>query len=342
MASILLHAAKKRKNNREFTAIPLQELSVVLHFSENIITIIWRFFMLTISRAHVTGYISKLDSPAACCNSGDTVIFETRDCYDDAVTSEERPLGDRPAEECMENPATGPLYVEGAMPGDILKVEILDITTRSWGVMRSSVTCGAFRGCFDKRTARIFDLSQGKIQFTDKLALDIDTMIGVIGTAPAGDGVTTDTPGAHGGNMDCRKIVKGTTLYLPVAVEGALLSMGDLHAKMGDGEVLICGLETAGAVTVRVTVEKNNPVPTPFLENETHIMTIQSAPTLEEASLLASNLMKDYVKTVTGMDDFHAGMLLSLCGNLIICQIVDPWMTVRMELSKDLLRPYLV
>lgn len=292
---------------------------------------------LTISREHVTGCLCANDEPAAHCKSGDIVAFETRDCYDDALTSPLRPLGDRPMEECIENPATGPLYIEGALPGDVLKVEILDIKTRSWGAMRSSVTAGAFCDCFDERTARIFRLDDGKIHFSDDIVLDIDTMIGVIGTAPAGAGITTDTPDSHGGNMDCNKIKKGSTLYLPVNTQGALLSMGDLHALMGDGEVFICGLETAGVVTVRVTVMKNCCVPTPFLENDTHIMTIQSADTLDEASLMASRLMKDYLKQLKGMDDLEAGMFLSLCGNLVICQIVDPKKTVRMEIEKKCL-----
>lgn len=290
--------------------------------------------MITITKDHVTGCISRLNPPAARCADGDVVAFETRDCYDDAITSEERPLGDRPQSQCIENPATGPLYVEGAMPGDVLKVEILKIETRGWGIMRSSTDYGVFADCFSKRTARFFELSDGRIPFSEDITLDIDTMIGVIGTAPAGDGITTDTPDFHGGNMDCRRIVQGSVLYLPVQVEGALLSMGDLHAKMGDGEVLICGLETGGTVTVRVSIVKNSPVPTPFLEDETHIMTIQSADTLEEASRLASWKMKDYIKAVKGMDDLQAGMLLSLCGNLIICQVVDPKKTVRMEIAK--------
>ena len=109
-------------------------------------------------------------------------------------------------------------------------------------------------------------------------------MIGVIGTAPEGEkGIPTITPGKHGGNMDCKKITAGSTLYLSVNVDGGLLSMGDIHALMGDGEVFICGLETAGEITVKISVLKNTKLPVPFLYSEGKVMTIQSAETLDKA-----------------------------------------------------------
>ena len=100
--------------------------------------------MLTISRDKVYDRLDKNIPPSAICESGETVIFETRDCYDDSVTSEERPLGDR--EDALGNPATGPLYINGADAGDVLKVEILDISLHSRGVMCASFSWGIFAG----------------------------------------------------------------------------------------------------------------------------------------------------------------------------------------------------
>ncbi|MGN0373786.1 MAG: acetamidase/formamidase family protein, partial [Enterocloster sp.] len=177
--------------------------------------------------------------------------------------------------------------------------------------------------------------------------LNCDIMIGVIGTAPEGTGVPTITPGAHGGNMDCRRIGTGTTLYLPVNAPGALLSMGDLHGLMGDGEMMICGLETAGKVKVRVTVLKENILEEsgacflkealPLLDASGTLMTIQSAETLDEAAQLAACRMQQLVAKASGLDDVNSGMLMSLTGNLIICQIVNPLKTVRCEFPKDIL-----
>ncbi len=305
--------------------------------------------MIRISRDYVTDCLKAGLEPVAYCESGDVAEFETRDCYDDNDITEDNPYGNHP--DGLENPATGPLYVRGAEPGDVLKVEILGIELREYGIMRTSVTDGAFHHLYEKKTARRFyfkkDETAGscRISFDDKLTLDCDIMIGVIGTAPAGDGVITITPGSHGGNMDCRKIGIGTTLYLPVNTPGALLAMGDLHALMGDGEMMICGLETGGIVTVRVTVLKKAEAgylwdALPLLDADGSLMTIQSAETLDEAAKLAACRMQRLVAAVTGLDDVNSGMLMSLKGNLVICQIVNPLKTVRCEFPKEVLECY--
>lgn len=294
--------------------------------------------MLRISNEYVTEVLDKNNQPAAKCNSGDVVMFETKDCYDDSITCEERPLGDFPRQ--MENPATGPLYVSGAKPGDVLKVEITDISLRSYGVMRTSPTAGAFYEVYDKRVARIFPLKDNSIEFDDTLTLKLDPMIGVIGTAPAHDGIDTETPDSHGGNMDCKKIKKGSVLYLPVNTEGALLSIGDVHALMGDGEVMICGLETAAEVTVKVSVLKDCILPTPFLLCEGQAMTIQSAATLDEAAKISATKMFEFLCHVMGDNKVNAGMLMSLKSDMAVCQIVDPKMTVRVELPISIFEAY--
>lgn len=295
--------------------------------------------MKYIGRENVNDIMRFDNKPAAYCQSGEVVVFQTRDCYDDVVTSSERPLGDR--DNGLANPVTGALFVEGAETGDILKVEILDIQLRSWGVMRSSPTAGVFQEKYNKREAIIFQIKDNKIYFDDKLVLDADPMIGVIGTAPADiEGVSTTTPGTHGGNMDCKKIVKGSIIYLPVNVKGALLSMGDIHALMGDGEVFICGLETAGEITVKVTVLKDIELPIPFLFSRGKVMSIQSAEDLDKAGDMAAKKMFDFVKRATGVNDLKTGMLMSLLSDMAVCQVVDPLLTVRVEFPLNILEKY--
>lgn len=293
--------------------------------------------MLTISKEFVTGSCSPHHAPVARCADGETVRFETRDCYDDRLMADGSVIDEAAA---LENPATGPLFVEGAHPGDVLKVEILDIEVNPTGLMRCSLTGGAFYDLVEERRVRQFDLTPGVLKFNEHLTLALDPMIGVIGTAPAYDTVMTHTPADHGGNMDCNKIVKGSTLYLPVNVEGALLSMGDLHALMGDGEVMICGVETGGLVTVRVSVVRDFPMPTPALRCRGRFSTIQSDRTLDEAARRASREMHAFLRRVTGMDACEAAMLLSLKGDLAVCQIVDPARTVRMEIDEHILDDY--
>lgn len=294
--------------------------------------------MLYITKETVNDIMKWDNKPAGYCKSGETVVFETRDCYDNTITSSERPLGDR---EGLSNPVTGALYVEGAEVGDILKVEIEDIKLRSWGVMRSSTTAGVFHEKYKKREAIIFQVKNNKIYFDDKLILEADPMIGVIGTAPIEEeGIPTTTPGKHGGNMDCKKIVKGSAIYLPVNVKGGLLSMGDIHALMGDGEVFICGLEIAGEITVKVSVLKNIKLPTPFLYSRGKVMSIQSAEDLDKAGDMAAKEMFEFVKEATKQNYVRTGMLMSLLSDMAVCQVVDPLLTVRVEFPLEALEKY--
>lgn len=294
--------------------------------------------MLTL---HPDTRIHKMDrsnAPAAFAKSGDTVRFETLDCFGCQITSEDQRLGG--LDWSGINPATGPLFIEGAMPGDVLKVEILSIELDDHGVMVDGPGEGVMGGLLKDEATKILPIENGMAKFNDKLSFPLKPMIGVIGTAPAGDGVDTGTPSAHGGNMDCTRIGAGATLYLPVNIEGALLAMGDLHAVMGDGEVGVCGVEIAGMVTVRVTALKNCALPTPFLINDDTAMTIFSAKTVDEASIGATLAMHTFLMQELGMNDHEAGMLLSVAGNLCICQIVDPEKTCRMELPRTVTKAY--
>ena len=274
--------------------------------------------MIYISKDYVNDTLKYDNKAAAHCKDGEIVVFETRDCYDNSITSSERPLGDR--SDALSNPVTGALYVDGAEKGYILKVVYEK---------------------YDKREAIIYSIRNNKILFDDVLELDVNPMIGVIGTAPEGEeGIPTITPGKHGGNMDCKKITAGSTIYLPVNVDGGLLSMGDIHALMGDGEVFICGLETAGEITVKVSVLKNIKLPVPFLYSGEKVMTIQSAETLDKAGDMAAKEMFEFVKNASGQSDLRTGMLMSLLSDMAVCQVVDPLLTMRVEFPLEVLEKY--
>jgi len=290
--------------------------------------------MLTIHTDTKIHQMSKDNAPVAFVKSGETVRFETLDCFGCQLSSEDQLLGGLDWSNI--NPATGPLFVEGAEPGDVLKVEILNIELDDHGVMVDGPGEGVTGAAVSTETTKIIPVVDGMVRFNDRLTFPISPMIGVIGTAPAGDPVDTGTPGAHGGNMDCKRIGAGATLYLPVNVEGALLAMGDLHARMGDGEVEVCGVEIAGVVTVRVTALKNCALPTPFLVNEDAFMSIFSALTVDEACVGATMAMHSFLTNEVGLNEHEAGMLLSVSGDLRICQIVDPEKTCRMEVPKSI------
>ena len=292
--------------------------------------------MLTLQTDHVVYTMSAAHTPVAHAPSGSVVVFKTLDCYENQLTQECQLLSGIDWNHI--NPATGPLFVEGAQPGDVLKVDILDIRLAPQGTMTAMPGEGALGPLLTQERTRIIPVADGKAKFSPQLELDICPMIGVIGTAPAGGAeIPTGTPGTHGGNMDNHRIGKGSTLYLPVSTEGALLAMGDLHALMSDGEVLICGLEIPGEVEVRVEVLKQVSLPLPLLRAGDEIITIASAPTLDQAALDASHNMMRLVTEHTSLDPQETGMLLSLKGELRICQIVDPMKTARMEFPLEIL-----
>lgn len=294
--------------------------------------------MLTIHTDTKIHRMSENNPPVAKAKSGDTVCFETLDCFGSQLKSENDLLGGLDWDNV--NPASGPLFVEGAMPGDVLKVEILKIELDDHGVMVDAPGEGVTGAAVSSESTKILPVENGKVKFNEKLSFPICPMIGVIGTAAKGEGIDTGTPGSHGGNMDCTRIGEGATLYLPVNTEGALLAMGDLHARMGDGEVEVCGVEIAGKVTVKLTVLKNCKLPTPFLVNSELAMAIHSADTVDEACVGATMAMHGFLTGELGMNEHEAGMLLSVAGNLCICQVVDPEKTVRMEIPLSVTKAY--
>ena len=291
--------------------------------------------MLTIKRDTVVYAMSANNAPVARAASGDTIVFETMDCFGGQIVKETDRMGT--LDWSRINPATGPVFIEGAQPGDTLKVEILRIDLAPQAATVESPGSGITGlGAAEEKT-KILPVGDGKVVFNDRVVLPECAMIGVIGTAPAGEAVDTGTPDLHGGNMDCKRIGAGATLYLPVNVEGALLAMGDLHAVMGDGEVCVCGAEIAGEVTVRVTVVKGASLPLPFLVTKAAAMAIYSAKGLDAAAEGTTLRMRSFLIDAVGMKPYEAGMLLSLAGDLRICQAVDPNKTCRMELPLSIL-----
>ncbi len=292
--------------------------------------------MLIIKRDTVVYVMSPDNAPVARVPNGETLLFETADCFGGQIVKESDRMG--ALDWSRINPATGPVFIEGAQPGDTLKVEILRIDLADQAAMVEAPGEGITGLNAEAEATKILRIQDGCAVFNDQLALPLCPMIGVIGTAPQAESIPTGTPAEHGGNMDCKRIGAGATLYLPVNVPGALLAMGDLHAVMGDGEVCVCGAEIAGEVTVRVTVIKGQPLPLPFLVTQEHAMAIHSAEGLDAAAEGATLRMRSFLIDQVKLPAHEAGMLLSLAGDLRICQAVDPSKTCRMELPLQLVR----
>ena len=267
--------------------------------------------------------------------SGETVRIRTKDCFGNQLQGPEDQLSEIDWEAI--NPATGPIYVEGAVAGGTLKVHIdnieLDAQTSSCTGKDEGV-CG---DRFSDWATHFCKVEDGKVVWDERLSIPLAPMIGVIGVAPEGEPVNCGTPGKHGGNMDNTAIAAGATLYFPVAVDGALFGCGDMHAVMGDGEVSVSGAEVAGYATVTLTALPGLSVPNPLIENDTHFGIIVSAESLDKAAELAVQQMVDLLASRTNESEADLVMLLSLVADVRVCQMVDPEKTVRFMVPKYVL-----
>lgn len=290
--------------------------------------------MKKVSREHVIYEMNKNNEPAQFADSGETVVFETLDCFSGTIQSNDDTMSD--IDFSKVNPATGPLYVNGAEVGDTLKVTINRITVEDQGVVMTAPGLGLLADGIESEETFIAEVTEDATLYQG-FEIPLRKMVGVIGTAPAGEGVNTGTPHDHGGNLDTTLLGEGASLYLPVNVEGALLSMGDMHSSMGDGEIMGTGLEVAGEIEVTVEVLKDSELPLPFVETDEVYATLGSRETMEEASKQALNNMVEFLTAKTEMNFNQAGMFLSLAGALKVSQAVNPNKTMRVEVRKDLL-----
>jgi len=283
-------------------------------------------------------YINAMsaDNPAVVTvPPGSRLVFETHDALHGQIQNEEQGIDSINWERV--NPATGPVAIEGAEPGDTLKISIEKIVCDSIGVMAAIGGFGALADDIVKPGIKVLKILDDRIPFMEGVDLPLKPMIGVIGTAPAVGAVSCGVPDHHGGNLDCKLVAPGNILYLPVFHPGALLAMGDVHACMGDGEIMGTGVETAAKVHVTVELIKGQTISDPMLETPDTIYSLVSDETLELASIRAIKNIRNMIAEKFNVDNNTAGMLISAVGNLEICQIVDPKLTVRFGVPKSLL-----
>ncbi|MCU5052294.1 acetamidase/formamidase family protein [Bacillus cereus] len=289
--------------------------------------------MYRIHKDHIIYSMSPENKPCMEVEIGSSLVFETYDCFENQIDSEDIVFQELDWNRI--NPATGPVYIKGAEPGDILVVTIEKIKIAEQGVLTTGANLGVMGDELNENTVKIVQIHNEHVLFSSELQIPINPMIGVIGTAPKEKSISCGTPHDHGGNMDCKEIKEGTTLLLPVNVPGALLALGDLHAAMGDGEIGVSGVEVAGEVTVTVQIIKGKKWPLPMAIQKEKMMTITSEKLLDDAASRAVHNMVKFLHEELAMSKADATLLLSAAGNLKVCQVVDPLKTARMELGMD-------
>lgn len=281
---------------------------------------------------------SKANNPVLRVKSGESVQIETLDCFSNQLKS------DRDTLEAIDwekiNPASGPIYIEGATPGDVLKVTIEEIRLSEKGVMTAGDGLSITGDLINGIEVRIVPIENDRVIFNSKVSIPLNPMIGVIGVAPEYEEVNCGTPGSHGGNMDNLMITTDAVLYLPVFVEGALFALGDLHAAMGDGEIGGTGIEVPGRVTVKLEIIKDLKINNPVLENQRFFTTIASQLNLEDAVKESVKDMLLILKDRISEPLSELTMLMSMVGQTQICQVVDPLKTARFVMPKYILDKY--
>jgi acetamidase/formamidase len=238
------------------------------------------------------------------------------------------------------HPMTGPIYIDGAQPGDTLEVRIVAIDyLHNFGVNAFSPGGGVLPDDFPYASLKLFRWAAGadRVEFGPGITLPLAPFFGSIGVAPPPlvGRISSRPPGWHGGNLDNKDLIAGTILYLPVHVPGALLSIGDGHARQGDGEVTGTALETSLRGTFELRVRKGEKLRWPRAETPTHFIAMGLNEDLDEATRLAVREMVDFLVAEKKMSRDDAYMLCSLAADLHVTQAVDATKGVHASLAKS-------
>lgn len=289
-------------------------------------------------------------APRQRIQPGTRVITWTEDCFDGTLKTA-ADLMSKVAVPGHDNPQTGPFFVEGAEPGDTLAVHILSLApARSYAISAFSPGFGALVG--NDQTAMLgpelkeatwrYDVDAARqvarsVSGDGKQAWEVPLapFLGCLGVAPAdGEVRSTIVPGNFGGNMDCPEVRAGNTIYLGVNVPGGLISFGDGHYAMGDGEIMGGAIEGALNVDLVIDLIKGAKTPIPRIENEHEVMFVGCGRPLEDAARVAFKSMIGWVRKASGLSELDAYQFVSQNAKASIVQLVDPEYTVLVKLAK--------
>jgi acetamidase/formamidase len=250
-----------------------------------------------------------------------------------------------PEKKTASNPSSGCIYVQGAQPGQMLAIKILDIHLADVGYTASSPSENLYADWLRKREwgviSKTVKIEKGFVQWNERVNIPVQPMIGVMATAPAQGAPRTVENGPYGGNMDIQEVTTGSTLYLPIFVEGGLLHVGDVHAVMGDGEICGAGgIETRATVTLQVSLQARPAgMLWPRLETPEDILSIGCSRPAEDAFRLALQEMIKWMVADYGFSEPEAFLLLGQILHARCTQFVDPLFTYICKVSKTYLCP---
>jgi len=236
---------------------------------------------------------------------------------------------------------TGPVYVEGAQPGDALEVNILAIDL---AIDYGYNGCAGFirENCVQGTPAKIIPIDKKTMTstFAPGIVIPLHPFFGSMGVAPAPElgRVSSTPPGTHAGNLDNKELVAGTTLFIPVFAPGALFEIGDGHAAQGDGEVDQTAIETSLRGRLQLTVRKGMKLAWPRAETPSAYISMAADKDLTVATKIAIQEMIDFVSATRGLSKHEAYQLVSVAGDVAVTQLVDQTLGIHVKMPKNIFR----
>ncbi len=288
--------------------------------------------MKTILKDHVIQSFNRTNPFKYHVEDGEIFWVELDDCYSGQINSPE--ILRTHIDASLINRSVGPIAIKGALSGDVLCVEILEICLAQQGVMVTSPGLGVLGERIVEANTKIIPVKEGYAHFSSEIKVPLTPMIGVIGVAPKEGDIHCAIPGDHGANMDAKVITTGAKVYLPVAIDGAGLALTDLHACMGDGEVSGTGLEIAGKVRLKVTVLSPGFTDRPMVETADSLYTIASHEDIGTAIRIAVDDMTAFIMKKKQLSFPDAYRLVSATCDVQICQLVNKRKTIRVRAPK--------
>ena len=275
--------------------------------------------MHRISNTSVSHVFSRSAAPVLEIDPGESVCFQTLDASNNTARTMEDALTKLTPPENA-NPVTGPVLIRGAEPGHTLAVRIDRIDLGPQGYSRITSSGGVIIDELDPPAAKLPRAQGDTVLFDDRISFPIRPMVGTIGVAPSGEAISTFHPGDHGGNMDQNDVRIGSTVLLPVSVSGALLSLGDVHGSMGDGELTGGGFDVDAEVTVTIDLRKDDPWLRPRIETEDEWICCANARDLRDAIRIATSDMATFLSLRLDITREEAFILIGCRGDARIGQ----------------------
>lgn len=293
---------------------------------------------------------SPYREPIASVKPGDRVVIHTEDAFESRIQSKDDLPSKALATAKFLNPQTGPIFVEGAEPGDTLAVKIESIEpTRDFAVSALVPFFGGLTSTVATRTLQeplpekvwIWKLSDdGKTLYNEDVGVEVEwePFTGTLAVAPDLEAISALSPGPFGGNMDVPDVKPGNTVYLPVWNDGALVYTGDCHARQGQGEACGVALEITAKATFVFDVIKNKRIEWPRIESDEEIMVVGSAKPMEDAARIANVELILWLEEEYGFDRLDAYQLVTQAGGLYVGNMVDTTYSLVASMGKKYLR----